>query len=546
MLKVEDKSPVSCPHPGTGDNSKASESQSVAQKGTSTQSPSDSSRTGSAAEKQQANASHATSCSNTDTVVFTEGSSSVSDVLTTSAPLSLTSSSSAVTAPVPASQASTSHSSNAVSGQGRSLSKARTKQNQSHSRTGSEHGTSRSQPSADWSKQANDGRTSANSSDAPGSNFCQPTIAAPPSQAIGFPVATRLTATVAPSPVRFNVPVIVPQPSVAGYLAAAARPSHHAYYPYAAGQNVFAYPVAGYPSTAHSYGSSTVASWSGLQDISQFSYQPALAAASLCSTGAGRGTGVLPQQQLPLQSPQQASQFFRPCFQPLAQAHQTQQYPNLQPAHSSLALYPARLGVVASTDAVLPSTKVPETSSAKGYDSRALAGIPGAGVLPVQPSTVPPNQFSSAVTSSPSSKSKRPSSSVSSNAGFRNDASSVTSASTHCHRDVGNVQSARETSSCAGNESPLVKSYYVLGNDRRSGTVVTESAVVTASTIIQPFGIYAGCVSAPFNVAGLSPGQTSQAMPLGKLCFLAVYRVTHLCKFSSVSTEYCCITLVLM
>lgn len=540
MLKTDEKSAALCPNTGTGDNSKASENHSVAVKGTFAQSSLDNSKTSNAAEKQHADvSSHATSCPNTSTAAFTEASSGVSDSLAASAPVPLTSSLSAVAAPVSASQASVSHSSNNVISQGRSLSKARIKQSQSHSRTGSEHGTSRSQQSSDWSKQASDGRTATSSSDAPGSNFCQPTIGAPPSQALGFPVATRLTATVAPSPVRFNVPVIMPQPSVAGYLAAAARPPHHAYYPYAAGQNVFAYPVAGYPSTAHSYGSSTVASWSGLQDISQFSYQPALAAASLCSTGAGRGSGVLPQQQLPLQSPQQASQFFRPCFQPLAQAHQTHQYPNLQPAHSSLALYPARLGVVASTDGVLPSSKVPETSAAKGFDSRALAGIPGAGVLPVQPSTVPPNQFASAVTSSPSSKSKRPSSSASSNAGFRNDSSSTTPASTHCHRDTGNAQSTREISSCGSeSSSPLVKSYYVLGNDRRSATVVTESAVVTAPTIIQPFGIYAGCVSAPFNVAGLSPGQTSQAMPLGKLYFLAVYFVSLLCKFSFNLTEH--------
>lgn len=468
-------------------------------------------------EKQHfdSNAQISSSSSRDHNKVTAENSTRSSDISPVS--LSIKSSHSVIAMPFTTIQSAVCLSSGAAVGQRRSPSKSSSRHGQSRSRTTTDRSSSRSQKQSDWPKHAGDVRNSCNSPIASGSSFCQPVIAAAQSQGIGFPVAARLTATVAPSPVRFNVPVIVPQPSVAGYLAAAARPPHHAYYPYAAAQNMFAYPVAGYPATAHSYGSSTVASWSGLQDISQFSYQPGLAAASLCSAGAGQ-RGVLQQQHL---QHQQATQFFRPCFQQIAQAHQQQQqqqYPNLQPAHSSLALYPSRFGLVTSNDVVMPSAQMSDSAAAKVYDPRTYPGIPSVGVLPVQPSTVPPTQFTSLTSSSPASKSKRPSTSSSSNVNYRNNVSPATPVSSQCNRNSLLVPTAREVVSCSSSDSssPLVKSYYVLGNDHRSATVVTESTIVTAPTIIQPFGIYAGCMTAPFNVAGMSPGQTSQGMNLGR------------------------------
>ena len=295
------------------------------------------------------------------------------------------------------------------------------------------------------------------------------------SQPVGFPTATRLTATVAPSPVRFNMPIIVPQVSATNYYGS--RQAHHAYYPYQS-QNVFTYPVGGYVPSAKPYQPSTLASWSNMQDMSQYSYQPVLAA-SLCPPSVGRG----------MQQHQQASQMLRSCFTPQPQ------YQNLQPAHTSLALYPAAFGVIAPSAAVLPPSHIIDASSPRSYDARSFAASEKssinvqsslAAVSAVRPLSVP------------AARSKHQHSGLHIAANTQPAHMPHSSAATHVNRDT----SVPVSTGMA---------------DRRDGNVVTGMTPVTAAAaaIIQPYRFYASCPPASFGITNFVPGQI-QSFPVGK------------------------------
>jgi len=289
------------------------------------------------------------------------------------------------------------------------------------------------------------------------------------SQPVGFPTATRLTATVAPSPVRFNMPVIVPQVSATNYYGS--RQAHQAYYPYQ-GHSVFTYPVGGYMPSAKPYPSSTLATWSHVPEMSQYSYQPVLAA-SLCPPSVGRGVQ------------QQPSHILRSGFT----AHP--QYQNLQPAHTSLALYPAAFGVIAPSAAVLPPSHVIDASAPRGYEPRSYATSEKGGV------NVQPSSAVQLATSPPAARSKhqRPSAYIAANIQpAHTPHSSVTA---HANRD---------------SAIPAVA-------DRRDGNVVTP--MTAAAAVIQPYGFYASCPPASFGVTNLAPGQI-QSFPVGECCGIAI------------------------
>lgn len=297
------------------------------------------------------------------------------------------------------------------------------------------------------------------------------------SQPVGFPTATRLTATVAPSPVRFNMPIIVPQVSATNYYGS--RQAHHAYYPYQS-QNVFTYPIGGYMPSAKPYQPSTLASWSNMQDMSQYSYQPVLAA-SLCPPGVGRGV-----QQYP-----QASHMLRSCF--TAQP----QYQNLQPAHTSLALYPAAFGIIAPSAAVLPPSHVIDASSQRAYEPRSFAAADKGNV-----------QSLSAVQSVASAV--RPSSVPATRTKHRQSDTHIqpahtaySSAAAHANRDI-----------CV----PVT----TITADRRDANIVTGLTPVTAAAaVIQPYGFYASCPPASFSITNFAPGQI-QSFPVGKFCSVII------------------------
>ena len=302
------------------------------------------------------------------------------------------------------------------------------------------------------------------------------------SQPVGFPTATRLTATVAPSPVRFNMPIIVPQVSATNYYGS--RQAHHAYYPYQ-GQNMFTYPVGGYVPSAKPYQPSTLASWSNMQEMSQYSYQPVLAA-SLCPPSVGRG----------MQQYAQPSHMLRSCF--TAQP----QYQNLQPAHTSLALYPAAFGVIAPSAAVLPPSHIIDASSPRGYEQRSFAAAEKSNVN-VQSSSV-----TSAVrlSSAPAARSKHQQSDPHITTNIQ-PAHMPYSSAAHANRDV----SVPATSSVA---------------DRRDGNAVTGLTPMTAAAaIIQPYGFYASCPPASFGITNFAPGQI-QSFPVGKYCSFIIWHIS--------------------
>ena len=304
------------------------------------------------------------------------------------------------------------------------------------------------------------------------------------SQPVGFPTATRITATVAPSPVHFNMPVIVPQVSAANYYGS--RQMHHAYYPYQ-GQNVFTYPVGSYMPPTKTYHPSTLASWSNMQEISQYSYQPVLAA-SLCPPSVGRGV----QQQL------QSSHMLRSCF--TAQP----QYQNLQPAHTSLALYPAAFGVIAPSAAVLPPSHIIDASAPRGYESRGFAATEK-GSINVQMS-LSGQSVASAVRplSMPAARSKHQ--------------------QTGTHVALG-IQPAHMTYSSAANHMNSDSAVQVTAavTDRRDSRVVTAMTPVTAAAaIIQPYGFYASSPPSSFGITNFAPGQI-QSYPVGKCCSLIFF-----------------------
>jgi len=299
------------------------------------------------------------------------------------------------------------------------------------------------------------------------------------SQPVGFPTATRLTATVAPSPVRFNMPIIVPQVSATNYYGS--RQPHHAYYQYQ-GQNVFTYPVGGYMPSAKPYQPSTLASWSNMQEMSQYSYQPVLAA-SLCPPSVGRGVQQHPQPSHMLRS------YF--AAQP--------QYQNLQPAHTSLALYPAAFGVIAPSAAVLPPSHIIDASSPRGFATVEKTSINAPVSLAAE----------SAVrqASVPASRSKNQQSSV---------------------HIATNIQPARilhasTSASAHANHESSVPVTTAVADRRDSNAAVTGMTPVTAAAaIIQPYGFYASCPPASFGVTSFAPGQI-QSFPVGTYvlrCFI--------------------------
>ena len=303
------------------------------------------------------------------------------------------------------------------------------------------------------------------------------------SQPVGFPTATRLTATVAPSPVRFNMPIIVPQVSATNYYGS--RQAHHAYYPYQS-QNVFTYPVGGYVPSAKPYQPSTLASWSNMQEMSQYSYQPVLAA-SLCPPSIGRS-----MQQHP-----QASQMLRSCFTPQPQ------YQNLQPAHTSLALYPAAFGVIAPSAAVLPPSHIIDATSQRGYDPRSFAASEKSGVN-VQSSLAAPSAVRPSSVPAARSKHQHLGSHITTNTQPAHIPYSSTL--THANRDT----SVPVTTGMA---------------NRRDGNAVTGITPVTAAAaIIQPYRFYASCPPASFGITNFVPGQI-QSLPVGKHCSFVIWFV---------------------
>jgi len=309
------------------------------------------------------------------------------------------------------------------------------------------------------------------------------------SQPLGFPTATRLTATVAPSPVRFNMPIIVPQVSATNYYGS--RQAHHAYYPYQS-QNVFTYPVGGYMPSAKPYQPSTLASWSNMQEMSQYSYQPVLAA-SLCPPSVGRAVQQHPQPSHMLRS------YF--TAQP--------QYQNLQPAHTSLALYPAAFGVIAPSAAVLPPSHIIDVSSQRGYEPRSFAAGEKSSVNIQSLSAVQPATSAARLSSPPAARSKHHQS------GFHvatniQPAHMPYSSAAHANRDT---------------SMPLTSAVA----DRRDGSVIAGMTPVTAAAaIIQPYGFYASCPPASFGVTNFAPGQI-QSLPVGNYCSFIIglicYRV---------------------
>ena len=305
------------------------------------------------------------------------------------------------------------------------------------------------------------------------------------SQPVGFPTATRLTATVAPSPVRFNMPVIVPQVSATNYYGS--HQAHHAYYPYQA-QSVFTYPVGGYMPSAKSYQSSTLASWSNMQEMSQYSYQPVLAA-SLCPPSVGRSIHQHPQ----------TSHILRSGFA----AHP--QYQNLQPAHTSLALYPAAFGVIAPSAAVLPPSHIVDASVPRGSDPRSFA-TGEKGVINVQPSSVVQSATSAVrPTLTPAARSKHQQSGVYIATSIQPAHTPYSAVTAHTHRDTAIPMTAAVA-------------------ERRDGSIVTP--ITAAAAIIQPYGFYASCPPASFGVTNLTPGQI-QSFPVGK-CRIVIISFIHL------------------
>lgn len=298
------------------------------------------------------------------------------------------------------------------------------------------------------------------------------------SQAVGFPTATRLTATVAPSPVRFNMPVIVPQVSAANYYGA--RQAHQAYYPYQ-GQNVFTYPVGGYMPSAKPYQPSTLASWSNMQEMSQYSYQPVLAA-SLCPPSVGRG-----MQQHP-----QPSHMLRSYF--TAQP----QYQHIQPAHTSLALYPATFGVIAPSATVIPPSHVIDASVARGYEPRSYekSNVSVQSSLAVQ-------SVASAVRPSlaPAARSKP----------HQQSAMHVVTNIQPAHMPYSSAAAAAH-----GNRGTSALATTASADSSRDASVLTRMTPVTAAAaIIQPYGFYASCPPASFGITNLVPGQI-QSFPVGE------------------------------
>jgi len=293
------------------------------------------------------------------------------------------------------------------------------------------------------------------------------------SQAVGFPTATRLTATVAPSPVRFNMPVIVPQVSATNYYNS--RQVQHGYYPYQ-GQNVFTYPVGGYMPSMKPYQPSTLASWSNMQEMSQYSYQPVLAA-SLCPPNVGRG----------VQQHTQPSHILR------AGLSGQPQYHNLQPAHTSLALYPAAFGVIAPSAAVLPPSHIIDASSpVRVYEPRSFAAGEKTSVnvqssLAVQSATSVVRPTSVVAHRS---KQQQPGTYI---AASIQPAHSVTTHAT-CDTAIGTTIAATERS------------------DANKLTPMTAAAA-----IIQPFGFYASCPPTSLGITNFASGQI-QSFPVGK-CF---------------------------
>ena len=307
------------------------------------------------------------------------------------------------------------------------------------------------------------------------------------SQPVGFPTATRLTATVAPLPARFNMPVIVPQVSATNYYST--RQAHQAYYPYQ-GQSVFTYPVSGYMPSMKPYQSSTLASWSNVQDMSQYSYQPVLAA-SLCPPSVGRG----------MQHHLQASHILRSGFA----AHP--QYQNLQPAHTSLALYPAAFGVIAPSAAVLPSSHIIDASVPRGYEPQSFAAGEKGGVNMHTSSAITVQSATSPVrpTSVPAARSKHQQPGTFIPANIQPAHVPHSSVLAHANRD-----SAVPTTAAVA--------------ERRVGNVVTP--ITAAAAIIQPYGFYASCPPASFGVTNLTPGQI-QSFPVGKF-YGFITRFIHL------------------
>ena len=301
------------------------------------------------------------------------------------------------------------------------------------------------------------------------------------SRPLGFTTATRLTATVAPSPVRFNMPLIMPHASASNYYGS--RQAHAAYYPYQA-PNVFAYSVGGYVPSAKPFQPS---SWSTMSEMSQYSYQPTVLAASFCPLGVGRG----------MQQSSQSPHVLRSGFatQP--------PYQNVQPAHTSLALYPAAFGVIAPSAAVLPPSHVIDASAAaRNYDqprcfaasdsmrssSVGVESKASATVLPLCAPVAKLKSHSSGTSSYNASNMQQP-----------------------AHLPYSSAAAFANCDSAAAHVA-----------DRRDGNVATTATVTTpitaaAAAIIQPYGFY-GSAPASFGITG-----QIHSFPVGKCCSFISY-----------------------
>ena len=238
--------------------------------------------------------------------------------------------------------------------------------------------------------------------------------------------------------------------------------------------------------SAKSYHPSTLASWSNMQEMSQYSYQPVLAA-SLCPPSVGRAV-----QQHP-----QPSHMLRSCFTPQPQ------YQNLQPAHTSLALYPAAFGVIAPSATVLPPSHIIDASSPRSYEQRSFTAAEKSSVNLLQSSTAVQSVASAVrLSSAPAARSKHQLSGSHIAANIQPAHMPHSSAAAHGNRDT----SVPVTTGVA---------------DRRDGSIVTGITPVTAAAaVIQPYGFYASCPPASFGITSFAPGQI-QSFPVGKYsCFI--------------------------
>ena len=231
--------------------------------------------------------------------------------------------------------------------------------------------------------------------------------------------------------------------------------------------------------SAKPYQPSTLASWSNVQEMSQYSYQPVLAA-SLCPPSVGRGVQQHPQPSHTLRS------YF--TAQP--------QYQHLQPAHTSLALYPATFGVIAPSAAVLPPSHIIDTSAARGYEPRNFAAAEKS--ISVQ-SSLAVQSATSAIrpSSAPAARSKHQLS------------------GTHVSTNIQPAHVPYSSATAHTNRDPSATAAEL---DRRDGSIVAGMTPVTAAAaIIQPYGFYASCPPASFGITNFAPGQI-QSFPVGVYC----------------------------